>query len=83
MSDIYFIEVLTQNIFPVAWLGEMKYVPFENTELPVPENVEDYLETRFGEGYMENPPVQKRKVSSHVVDYKLVVEESVIKDSKI
>lgn len=35
--------------FPKAWLGTMRYVPFEHAELPVPEQVEKYLTLRFGD----------------------------------
>ena len=34
---------------------------FEDTELYIPENVDLYLTTLFGEDYMEVPPVEKRR----------------------
>ena len=59
------------NIIPVRWLGNPRYVSFENIELPVPENVEKYLESRFGNNYLELPPKHLRKVSPHVKFYDL------------
>lgn len=41
--------------FPKGFLGEPRYVKFENIMLPVPNNVEEYLAVRYGERYMEPP----------------------------
>lgn len=43
--------------FPRKFLGSgtARYVPFEDVELPVFENVEDYLLKRFGPKWMEMP----------------------------
>ena len=41
--------------FPRKYLGKPRYVQFEDTMLPVFEYVEDYLETRFGDKWMEIP----------------------------
>ena len=41
--------------FPRKYLGKTRYVPFEDTELPVFEHVEDYLVARFGNKWMEMP----------------------------
>ncbi|MBM7869840.1 lipopolysaccharide cholinephosphotransferase [Clostridium pascui] len=46
--------------FPRKYLGKPRYVPFENTELPVFEQVEEYLETRFGSKWMEMPSQETR-----------------------
>lgn len=35
--------------FPRKWLGKMRYVPFENTFLPVPQCCEEYLTMRYGD----------------------------------
>lgn len=35
--------------FPRKWLGNMRYVPFEDVMLPVPQYAEDYLTMRFGD----------------------------------
>ena len=45
-----------KTAFPRAWLGDKpRYVPFEDTQLPVFERAEDYLEMRFGDKWMEIP----------------------------
>lgn len=53
-------------------LGVPRYVQFESTELPVPQNVEVYLATRFGSKYME-PPTQEIIASypSHSLGFEL------------
>ena len=44
-----------------SYLGSKPmYVPFEDTELPVFENVEEYLVTRFGDKWMEMPTQEIR-----------------------
>ncbi|MDE5704383.1 MAG: LicD family protein, partial [Bacteroidales bacterium] len=40
--------------------GTPKYVPFEDTELPVPENYHEYLTQMFGD-YMKLPPEEQRR----------------------
>lgn len=40
--------------FPVAWLGKQRYVLFEDTMLPVPQEAEKYLTLRFGD-FMKIP----------------------------
>jgi lipopolysaccharide cholinephosphotransferase len=41
--------------FPKDFLGKPRYVKFEDMMLPVPSNVEGYLEVRYGERYMDIP----------------------------
>ena len=41
--------------FPKYYLGEQRYVQFSNTMLPVPNQVEKYLELRYGKKFMEMP----------------------------
>ncbi len=41
--------------FPKVFLGNPRYVKFEDIMLPVPDNVEEYLEVRYGENYMKLP----------------------------
>ena len=41
--------------FERKYLGKARYVSFEDTELPVFENVEEYLEVRYGAKWMEMP----------------------------
>jgi len=42
------------------YIGETRYVTFEDTELPVFENVEEYLVARFGKKWMEMPDQKTR-----------------------
>lgn len=44
-----------QTSFPRGYLGQPRYVPFEDTTLPVFEYVEKYLQLRFGPKWMELP----------------------------
>ncbi|MEN8952618.1 LicD family protein [Planktotalea arctica] len=56
--------------FPRRYLGTPRYVPFEQTELPVPEEAEEYLTIRFGRRYMDPPSeVVKASFPSHAVRY--------------
>lgn len=43
------------SFYPVADFLVQRYVPFEQTKLAVPGNVEDYLTIRYGDSYMELP----------------------------
>ena len=40
--------------------GKPRYVPFEDTMLPVAENYHDYLTQMFGD-YMKLPPIEQQK----------------------
>lgn len=40
--------------FPVEWLGNPRYVSFENVMLPIPVEAEKYLKLRYGD-YMKMP----------------------------
>lgn len=57
----YRIAVVARDIF-----GKPVYVPFEDTELPVPEFCHEYLTQVFGD-YMQLPPEDKRK-GLHLID---------------
>jgi len=57
-----------KSFFPVDFLGEARYVPFENTFLPVPEKVEEYLASRFGD-YNKLPDAEQREVSIHAIKW--------------
>ena len=46
--------------FNKEYLGEQRYVKFSNTQLPVMENVEDYLDVRFGPDHMKIPSQETR-----------------------
>ena len=50
--------------FPGDVFTKMKMVPFENTEVPVPEDFDTALRTLYGATYMTPPPLEKR-VSEH------------------
>lgn len=50
--------------FPKSVFTKMKMVPFENTEVPVPEDFDTALRALYGATYMTPPPLEKR-VSEH------------------
>lgn len=61
-----------KTTFPASWLGEPRRVRFETEMLPVPSNVEGYLETRFGPRFMEMPDQKTRDAfPSHMIDVDL------------
>ena len=45
--------------YPKWWFEEIKYVTFEDTELPIPIGAHEYLSKRYG-NYMEFPPEKDR-----------------------
>jgi lipopolysaccharide cholinephosphotransferase len=52
--------------FYKSFLGKSRYVKFENLSLPVPSNVEGYLQVRYGGNYMQLPSEkEKMKYPSH------------------
>ena len=52
--------------FPKDYLGKPKYIKFENLYLPVLQEVEKYLEIRYGKNYMDLPSKEeKAKYPSH------------------
>ncbi len=52
-------------ITPRSIYGKPQYVPFEDTQLPVPEHYHEYLTQMFGD-YMKLPPVEQR-VGLHLI----------------
>lgn len=48
------------------WFDDIKWVPFEDTELPIPVGAEEYLKTRYG-NYMELPPEKDRHPEHRIV----------------
>ena len=54
------------GIIPVEFFGKPKYVPFEDTMLPVAEHYHEYLTRVFGD-YMKLPPEEKR-VGLHLIN---------------
>lgn len=45
----------TKTSFPKSFLAQPVYMSFENLKLPVPQNYDGYLSTRFGCDYMAPP----------------------------
>ena len=45
----------SNSFYPCSDFEIQRYVPFEQTKLSVPNNVENYLTLRYGEKYMEMP----------------------------
>ena len=63
----------SKTTFPASYLSTPKYVLFDRLLLPVPKDVERYLEIRYGNKYMELPSKkEKDKYPSHayIVDTK-------------
>ena len=52
------------SVIPAAYYGAPKYIKFENTTMPVPENVDEYLTYIYGD-YMTPPPPEAR-VGAHL-----------------
>lgn len=52
--------------FRREWFDDIKWVPFEDTELPVPIGAEEYLQARYG-NYMELPPEKDRHPEHRIV----------------
>ena len=49
-----------KKVYPASAFRESVYMPFENTEMPIPVGYDDYLKTAFGD-YMKLPPQEKQK----------------------
>lgn len=45
--------------YPKWWFEEIEYVPFEDTQLPIPIGAKEYLTKRYGD-YMKLPPEKDR-----------------------
>ncbi len=59
------------NMFPKLkfrreWFDDVKWVRFEDTELPIPIGAKKYLKARYG-NYMELPPEEKRHPEHRIV----------------
>jgi lipopolysaccharide cholinephosphotransferase len=50
----------TKAIFPTDWIGEGVLLPFEDTQIMVPLNYNNYLNQLYGSDYMELPPLERR-----------------------
>ena len=53
-----------KEVFPKEWLGDGKMFPFEDTEVPLPQEYDKYLRHFFGD-YMQLPPVEQRVEKHH------------------
>ena len=57
----YYGGVPNRNLFSEADCAETAVLPFENTSISVPKNYALWLTERYGENYMELPPVWRRR----------------------
>ena len=53
-------------IFDKKWFDEVKKVPYEHTEMPIPVGAHEYLTKRYG-NYMELPPEKDRHPEHRIV----------------
>ena len=53
-----------KEVFPKEWLGDGKMFPFEDTEVPLPQEYDKYLRHFFGD-YMQLPPVEQGVEKHH------------------
>lgn len=53
-------------LYPSEWFKDIVYLPFEDTELPVPVGYKEYLTKRYG-NYMELPPENDQHPEHHLV----------------
>ena len=53
------LEIMRQ-VLQSSWFEKMVDVPFEDGMFPIPNGANEWLRTRYGENYMEMPPVEKQ-----------------------
>ena len=53
-------------MFPKEWFDDIKWVPFENIEVPIPVGYDGYLTKRYGD-YMTPPPAKDRQPEHRIV----------------
>ncbi len=53
-------------LYPREWFEKAEWVPFEDTEIPIPIGAKEYLTKRYGD-YMRMPPEEKRKPEHRIV----------------
>ena len=59
--------------FSSDWLGSARRTIFEDVELPVMNNIEAYLSTRYGSDYMSEPDDDvKALYPGHCIKFKLL-----------
>jgi len=68
--NLYHRGAFKNNLIPEAILGEPKYVPFEHLFLPIPRNINVYLQIRFGEKWYLIPDRSQQK-STHLESLKI------------
>ena len=52
--------------YPKEWFEEAVWVPFEDTEMPIPKGYDGYLKRRYG-NYMDLPPEEDRHPEHHLI----------------
>ena len=57
-----------QRATPIEWWGKPRYVPFEDTYLPIAEQAEKLLNQQYGPAWFEVPPFADRDEHTFVVD---------------
>lgn len=63
---VFYIHVYyMKNVIPRKWINDTIWVPFENTEVPIPKFYNEYLTHLYGD-YM-TPPPDNKKDDRHVV----------------
>lgn len=53
-------------LYPAEWFSRIIWVPFEDTEMPIPIGAKGYLKRRYG-NYMELPPARDRHPEHRIV----------------
>jgi lipopolysaccharide cholinephosphotransferase len=66
VSNIYGVSGDKEKV-PAEFYGTARYVPFEDTVMPIPEKAEEYNTQIYG-NFMEYPPEEQR-VPSHFKDF--------------
>ncbi|MBQ4573053.1 MAG: LicD family protein [Clostridia bacterium] len=66
VSNIYGVSGDKEKV-PAEFYGTARYVPFEDTMMPIPEKAEEYNTQIYG-NFMEYPPEEQR-VPSHFKDF--------------
>ncbi len=62
------------HIFPKAMIGDPVWMPFEDMELPMPQQWYEYLVMLYGSGWMEIPYVDLRDEHTNILRYDMSYE---------
>ena len=65
-SNKYKMRWRKKVLYDKKIFGEPKYVPFENIEVPIPNDYEKYLETNYGESWFVYPLEENRTESGKI-----------------